>query len=294
MPVRADAAKLAQIVTEYKAWMRLHGQGAGVDYFKTHAKAIPFFDELSTAHIKAAIARRAKSEQEAQNAQASASAQLLEALVFLCLAQEFDQYQLEIDQGLSNVNNRQREMFDRIQGELQQGGAYTGDDGIADASLFKSRDLGQYQPQARLRAWVQLWLRDPARDSIFITDSAAVMECLNVDEDKLQKAFSIQIPNLANEANPSNAEHAKTSDRIESLLCATWIRDARTKPVQNNQTKEKGIKLSVYVAPNQRPDQFFQPFYPSDYISPSDGGQAQTAIQNTLIGLIDFSPETPD
>lgn len=294
LPVRADVAKLAQIVTEYKAWMQLHGQGAGVDYFKTHAKTIPFFDELSTAHIKAAIARRAKSEQEAHNAQENASAQLLEALVFLCLAQEFDQYQLEIDQGLSNVNHRQREMFNRIQGELQEAGSNRGDNGIADSSLFKPRDLGQYQPQARLRAWLQLWLRDPARDSIFITDSASVMECLSADEDGLQKAFSIQVLAATNEANLSDFQHEETRERLASLLSTTWLREVQTPPVQNHRASEKGIKLSVYIAPNQLPDQLFQPFYPNAFIPPFDGGETQTAIKNTLIGLIEFSPDSPD
>jgi len=279
LPIRTDAAKLIKIVKDYQAWMKIHERSGGVEYFKTRELHVPFFDEFSTAHIKAAITQRAKSEGNPADTQSDASANLLEAIVFLCMAQEFDQYQLEIAKDLSVVNTRQQEMFKTLKGELE------GANSIANASL--SNDLGQYQTVARMRAWVQLWLRDHTHDSFFITDSTAVMEYLSASVSNLKKAFSFQLPPDENNASIEVAGCETLIKKIESLMRTTWLASTED-AVQDIQTAPKGATMTCYISPNETPDQFFMHFLQDKFIMPPNAAKAGSAIKNTLIGLVEI------
>jgi len=285
LPIRTDAAKLRKIVTEYKAWMKMHAHGSGIEYLKSREKSVPFFDEFSTAHIKAAIAQRAKSGGYPADTGSDTSTQLLEAIVFLCLAQEFDQYQLEIAKDLSAFNTRQQEMFNTMKGELEGVDSYMGVKPISNASL--PNDLGQYQTLARIRAWVQLWLRDRTYDCFFITDSPAVLEYLAASASDLKKAFSFQLPLAENNESLEKAGCETLIKKLKSLMRTTWLASTE-EAVQDILTDAQGATLTCYISPNKLPDQFFMPFLPDQFIMPHDAVKAECAIKNTLIGLVEF------
>ncbi len=285
LPIRTDAAKLNKIVKDYQAWMKMHERSGGIDYFKTRKLNVPFFDELSTAHIKAAIAQRAQSEGNPPDTQSDASANLLEAVVFLCMAQEFDQYQLEIAKDLSVVNTRQQEMFKTLKGELEGADSLMDANHIANAS--SPDDLGQFQTLARIHAWVQLWLRDHTYDCFFITDSPAVMEYLSARVSNLKKAFSFRLPHAENNASIKVAGCETLIKKIESLMRTTWLASTED-AVQNIQTDAKGATLTCHISPNETPDQFFMHFLQDKFIMPPNTVKAGSAIKNTLIGLVEI------
>jgi hypothetical protein len=284
LPLRTDAAKLIKIVKDYQAWMKMHEHGGGAEYFKTREQNVPFFDEFSTAHIKAAIAQRAKSEGNPADTQSDGSAQLLEAIVFLCLAQEFDQYQLEIAKDLSALNTRQQKMFQTIKGELEDAGSYTGANPISNASL--PNDLGQYQTLARMRAWVQLWLRGHADDCFFITDSPAVMEYLSANVSNLKKAFSFQLPLSEKNDSLKITGCEILIKKIESLMRATRL-DSTEDAFEDADAQDIQTNLTCYISPDETPDQFFMRFLPDKFIIPPDTVKTESAIKNTLIGLVE-------
>jgi len=280
LPIRTDTAKLMKIVTDYKAWMKLHEHSGGIEYFKTFGQRIPFFDEFSSAHIKAAIAQRVKSEKTPVDTQSDASAQLLEAIVFLCMAHEFDQYQLEIAKDLSVFNTRQQEMFESLKGEFEgidsdMDAKPVSDEAIAD-------DLGQYHPLARIRAWLQLWLRDQTDDCFFITDSPAILECLTANASNLQKTCSLQLPLSRNDASLEVPGCEELIKKIKSLAGTTWLASTESSK-QNDLTGAKGPVLTCYISPNESPDLFFRPFLADKLIMPPKTG---SRIKNTLIGLV--------
>ena len=284
LPIRTDAAKLIKIVKDYQAWMKIHERSGGVEYFKAHEQSVPFFDEFSTAHIKAAITQRAKSEGNPADTQSDASAKLLEAIVFLCMAQEFDQYQLEIAKDLSVVNTRQQEMFKTLKGELEGADSLIGANPIANTSL--SNDLGQFQTLARIQAWVQLWLRDHTYDCFFITESTAVMEYLTASVSNLKKAFSFQLPPDDNNASEVSGCEMLIK-KIESLMRTTWLASMED-AVQDIQTDAKGATLTCYISPNETPDQFFMHFLQDKFIMPPNAVKTGSIIKNTLIGLVEI------
>ena len=284
LPIRTDAAKLNKIVRDYQAWMKMHERSGGIEYFKTRESHIPFFDEFSTAHIKTAIAQRAKSEGNPADTQFDSSAQLLEAIVFLCIAQEFDQYQNEIAKDLSVVNARQQEMYKILKGELEDADSDMSTNLIANPS--SSDDLGQYQTLARIQAWVQLWMRDYTDDCFFLTDSPAVMEYLTASVANLKKAFSLQLPSAENNTAMKGAECQTLIQKTESLMRSTWL-DSTEDTVDTVQTGVQGTTLTCYISPDETPEQFFMHFLP-DKIIPGNAMKTDKAIKNTLIGLIEI------
>ncbi len=282
LPIRTDTAKLMKILTDYKAWMKMHERSGGIEYFKTLEQSVPFFDEFSTAHIKAAIAQRAKSEENQAYKQSDASAELLEAIVFLCIAQEFDQYQLEIAKDLSVFDTHQQEMFNTLKGVASDINANL----VSNTSL--PGDSGQYQTLARIKAWVQLWMRDYTDDCFLITDSPAVLECLTGSASNLQKAFSFKLPPTENDGTSKITECETLIKKAESLMQTTWLASKKEDAVPAIQTNTKGGTLTCYISPNETPDLFFMHFLPDKFIMPPNAVKAENAIKNTLIGLVEI------
>ncbi|MDM8542449.1 hypothetical protein QUF90_15345 [Desulfococcaceae bacterium HSG9] len=281
LPIRTDSAKLNKIVRDYQAWMKMHERSGGVEYFKTRELHVPFFDELSTSHIRAAIAQRAKSEGNPTDTKFDSSAQLLEAIVFLCIAQEFDQYQNEIAKDLSVVNARQQEMYKILKGELE------GVDSDMSANPSSFEDLGQYQTLARIQAWVQIWMHGHTDNGFFITDSPAVMEYLTASTANLKKAFSFHLPIAENDTSLKIAECETPVQKIESLMRTTWL-DSTEDTVDAIQTGAQEATLTCYISPDETPDQFFMRFLPDKIIMPANVTKTDKAIKNTLIGLVEI------
>jgi len=290
LPIQTDAAKLIKIVRDYQSWMKMHERSGGIEYFKTRELHVPFFDESSTSHIRAAITQRAKSEGNPVETQSDTSAQLLEAVVFLCIAQEFDQYQHEIAQDLSVLNARQQEMFKTLKGELEGADSDMGANPIARPS--SSDDLGQYQILARIQAWAQLWMRDYTDDCFFITDSPAIMDYLTASTANLQKAFSFQLPPAENNTSMKAAGCETLIQKAESLMCTTWLNSTEDADddIQSDtlQSDTQGATLTCYISPDETPEQFFKRFLPDKIIMPANVIKTDKAIKNTLIGLVEI------
>jgi len=285
LPIRTDTAKLMKIVADYKSWMKMHERSGGLEYFKTLEQRVPFFDEFSTAHIRAAITQRVNAEGNPADAQSDTSAQLLEAIVFLCIAQEFDRYQLEITKDLSVFDTRQQKMFETLKGESGGVESPKGAGHIVDTSL--ADDLGHYQTQSRMRSWVQLWLRDHTYDSFFITDSPAVMEYLLVSESNLQKAFSFQFPPVESSVSSKTAGCETLIKKIGPLMRTTWLASTQDAAL-DIKPNVKRATLTCYISPNETPDHFFMRFLPDQFIMPPKAVKTESAIKNTLIGLVEI------
>jgi hypothetical protein len=152
IPVKKDKNKLDAILKDYKSWLNLHlGDKQGMTaFFKTHADKIPFFDDTITAQIKADIRKKVRPEQPETKPDP-----LFNARIFLCIAQEFDAQNWEINQKLFMVEGLP---------ECYDPGAYD--------------DPGAYMTADRIKAWALLMQHDNQGSGLFITGSSSAFDYL--------------------------------------------------------------------------------------------------------------------
>jgi hypothetical protein len=111
IPAKGDENKIDNILKDYKSWANIH-QGSEMAFFKTKPDIIPFFGESSTSQIKAAI-KKEKQKQQNEKKQDS----LLNAKIFLHIAQEFDMQNWEINKELQLSEEKTLNLIDNLKGE---------------------------------------------------------------------------------------------------------------------------------------------------------------------------------
>jgi len=169
IPAEEDDDKIDRLVKDYRNWAGLH-QGGGLDYLKRQSGSIPFFDDTAIAQIKADIKQPVKAP--------AADDPLLNARVFLQIAQAYDLESEEITRKLVSMNQAEQNLFKNIIGESE---ASTPNalrpqpkDGI---------DSTGYMILPRILAWAQLFLSDSVFDptgapTVFVTIHREALEFL--------------------------------------------------------------------------------------------------------------------
>ena len=122
IPVNGDENKIDNILKDYKSWANIH-QGSEMAFFKTKPDIIPFFGEFSTSQIKADIKKK-KQKQQNEKKQDS----LLNARIFLHMAQEFDLQNLEINKALLLSEEKTLDLIDNLKGEDEDELSFKGND----------------------------------------------------------------------------------------------------------------------------------------------------------------------
>jgi len=169
IPAENDDNKIDILVKDYRNWAGQH-QGGVLNYLKHQRGSIPFFDETATAQIKADIKYPARAP-EPQDP-------LLNARVFLQIAQAYDLESEEIARKLAVTNHAGRNLFMNIIGEPEAP--------VQNALRPKTMegiDSAGYMIPPRTLAWAQLFLKDSAFDptgkpTVFLTTHREALEFL--------------------------------------------------------------------------------------------------------------------
>lgn len=165
VPVSGDEARLEALIREYKEWGELH-QKSDTAFLKAIGEKVPFFDETFSSQLAAQIKKNLDENYSVKNPDF-----LFNARLFLCLAQEYDMQQDEINRDLISVYEMEKKLLDGL----------THEDEIffsknTGSSLHAADDPGKHKTKERLEAWAYLMSNDKEMPRFFITSSRDIFE----------------------------------------------------------------------------------------------------------------------
>lgn len=165
----AVAAAVERLIREYRTWQQ-HHHGAELSTLPLQPGKVPFFGELSEAQIRKTIKNYHQPDDPPENG----SAALIQAALFLRMAETYDLHNQEVDRGLRHQDNLAGLLMDRLRGERVE-------DGSAPDAQFEAAaasDAAAYMLPERMRAWVLLLNAQPSPTEIMITSSRTALEAL--------------------------------------------------------------------------------------------------------------------
>jgi hypothetical protein len=280
IPVKYDGDKLDAIVKQYRSWANLH-QGSEIAFLKSRTDKIPFFDEDSTRQITADI----KSKEGRQNRSQEKPDPLLNAGLFLHLAQEYDMQNLTLTEDLQAVEAMEQDFMKDLKGDN-----HALDEEIALEKTLEVHDPGHYMTKERVHAWTRIMQRDQEGSGFFVTTSRSVFETLidSAPEAELVGVLDA-IPVVDNAVEALETWRDELMKHLEMLATVVWI--AKTDPiitVPEIPGCETTVSLTLYIVPGKTPHEFFARCVENDSIGVKDK-IAGSKLKNTLLGLIQKS-----
>jgi hypothetical protein len=277
IPVKYDGDKLDAIIKQYRSWANSH-QGSEMAFLKARAHEIPFFDETSTRQIAADI----KSKGGHQNGSQEKSDPLLNAGLFLHLAQEYEIQNLTLTEDLQAVEAMEQDFMKDLKGESQ--------DLDEEAALEKrlgAHDPGYYMTKERVHAWTRIMQRDQEGSGIFVTTSRSVFESL-IDSTPEAELVGVldAIPVVDNEVEALETWRDELMKHLEMLATVVWI--AKTDPIITAPKIagcETTVSLTLYIVPGKTPHEFFNHYVEHDVFNYKEKYQ-KVKLKNTLLGFI--------
>ncbi len=167
-PITAGDTQLQALLKQYRHWLSVHGGRAGeaAAFFKSAQTAPPFFEDSHTFKITSEIRQHLRKDSTAgPSLPAPTETDDLTARLFLLIAQEFDNQQVDLEFALNGVSRDRRHLMESL-------GALAGDDRFP---THAPDDPGQLMTAQRLSAWGQLLLADPDPPRLLVTTSPAVI-----------------------------------------------------------------------------------------------------------------------
>lgn len=152
-----------------RKWMEMHPQLQDMAFLKAAAR-LPSDDEAMSAHIRGEILRYGRHELPSPTRDS-----LLDALVFLYLAEELDRQQVAVEAELKRVEHLETSVFRKLIGEDPD------PDELSMAGLpggVSEGDTEPDHPEERLRTWALLALQEPELPAVWLTTSRLVMGSL--------------------------------------------------------------------------------------------------------------------
>ena len=228
-PVLGNESQLVESCRAYGRLGNLHAKDARrLD----RLAADGFYNQDFAAELKVEVM---KSKNGVAHKKSQKPDPLLNARVFLHLAQEFDLREAEIRQSLETSKNASRQLFEELRGESPAAGA--------SGEVFVNDDVQAVMTEARLAAWALLSKHDTGAPDIFVTDSRAVMEAV-VD-------LFPAIVSLEKIAATSDAETAERelAGRFRMIAESPWPGEQNVKDVFSyiDKPSEDGYVLEVYA-----------------------------------------------
>ncbi len=159
-PVTGDAEKLETLVRDYRAWADLH-KDTGLGFFKSGGESIPFYDETTISKIRGDIKKKqaGKSSEERDP--------LLEARLFLRIAQEFDMQNEQVANELEICSKMEKNLLSELMGKALESDP---------VEKTPSEDPGTSMTAERIAAWLYMLGHDPDGSNLFVTDSRSIFE----------------------------------------------------------------------------------------------------------------------
>jgi len=279
IPVAGDDNEIEILVKDYRQWAELH-QGGVREHFLRQRGSIPFFDDTATAQIKADIKQTARAPE--------ADDPLLNARVFLQIAQAYDLESEEISRKLIAMNQAERNLFKNI----------TGASDAPDRNALRSQtktgiDSSDYMMPSRILAWAQLFLKDPKFDqaesaTVFVTIHRGALEFLIEQAPTAEPVFKVSSIPVSSRLSEGAADWQKEFGRIIDSLSENAGALAADLIARFQGTDPSGLKadLTLYRIPGESPPDFFarcsgRPLQDAKRRLPAEADQ-------TLIGLVEF------
>ena len=280
IPVKYDGDKLDAIVKQYRSWANSH-QGSEIAFLKSRTDKIPFFDENSTRQITADI----KSKEGRQNRSQEKPDPLLNAALFLHLAQEYDMQNLTLTEDLQSIEAMEQDFMKDLKGDN-----HALDEEIAPEKTLEVHDPGHYMTKERVHAWTRIMQRDQEGSGFFVTTSRSVFETLidSAPEAELVGVLDA-IPVVDHEVEVLETWRNELMKHLEMLATVVWI--AKTDPIITAPEIpgcETTVSLTLYIVPGNTPHEFFNRYVEHDIFNYKEKYQ-KVKLKNTLLGLIQKS-----
>jgi len=280
IPVKYDGDKLDAILKQYRSWANSH-QGSEIAFLKARAHEIPFFDETSTRQITADI----KSKGGRQNRSQEKPDPLLNAGLFLHLAQEYDMQNLTLNQDLLAIEAMEQNFMKDLKGENQ-----ALDEETALEKTLEAHDPGHYMAKERIHAWTRVMQHDQQGSGLFVTTSRSVFETLidSAPEAELVDVLDA-IPVVENRIEALERWQDELMNQLKMLKAIVWL--AETDSIiaaPEIPGCETTVSLTLYIVPGKTPHEFFNRYVEHDSLGVKDKITVPK-LKNTLLGLIQKS-----
>ena len=175
-PAKTESDELAALLEAYYAWAA-ENKGVDLAALKGRDSGIPFFGDATVSGIRQNIRERGEQEDTAETRNP-----LLEARLFLSMAQEMDERDNELEKSLDEVRAKEDSMLLELLGDADRHPE-------VEATLQGpvAADPGAYMTGRRIKAWGQLARAGNLRGNLLVTDSRAVCDHLVERTPGLQK-----------------------------------------------------------------------------------------------------------
>ena len=276
-PVSGDEDLIKRIIQDFKAWGDIHNDGE-METIKFTGNTIPFFDENSINQIKADI------KQGMSNPAEMKEDHLLNARVFLHLAQEFDKQNDEIRQGLFLCEEMEQKLINDIMG--------------IDKNNADQNKLKEFSPDSsdnfiiekRIVSWSGLFMHEKECAPLFITTSMEAIEYLTGKAGGAGKILTI---------NADKPEADGFLDKIDDMARNVWEPSTTTPHMKTGSLQDTGAPgietsdiLTFYIIPDKTPHEIFAGCADID-ISGIDLAEEKKRVRNTILGLFQRSQNKP-
>ena len=278
IPVSGHEDKLETILKDYADWMSLHQEGAA-EYLKARRGSIPFFDETSASQIRAEIKAKSRSSQPQEE-----SEDLLNAKIFLHIAQDFDLQNNKLGQDLLTFEAMEQNLFDNLKGEDE-----TSQPETTAKDRFLIDDPGLYMPVERLKAWTLLRQHDRDASGLYITTSRSVFDKLIDCAPEAEMVINFDaVPVYENREEEIARWQDDLIEKLNILVTNSWPPSSDVlfeTPAAKGYNRTVAMKL--YIAAGETPHQFFSRCVTGGSL-PAQDDKKEGITKNTLIGMIEF------
>ncbi len=276
-PCRVDGNRMTDIVRDYKAWADVH-QGSIADmkgFFQAGPGQFAMMEDTNPSQIR----HQVRHYDERRDSEAADP--LIDAALFLSLAQEFDTQQYAMACEMDAVQALERQMMQQISGigaEMEEVMPSTGMPPVLQRDYALSP---QMIPQ-RVRAWSLLALNDMELPWLFATRSKPVIEHLLEPFGERKVIYDQPL---------ISAEHVPVipPQRMREMLRSLSV-DPTTPSIEaptgpDEPVPSSGVRLILYRLAGVSPRVFLETFAGRGAPDPHAGPQAD-AMDHTLVGLV--------
>jgi len=277
IPVNGDENKIDIILKDYKNWANIH-QKSELAFFKSKPDIIPFFSDSSTSQIKADIkkSREYQAEEKKQDS-------LLNARIFLHMAQEFDSQNWEINKELLFSEEKTLNLIDNLKGENELSFKENGRE-----KTLKIDYQSDYMIPDRIIAWTHLLQNDQDMSNIFITNSRSAIEHLLDKTPEAKIVLSIDSIPITNSRDETKKKWQESLMEQIELLLENSLPASEYIEIKSSFDKENGkkVSLTLYLVPDESSYKFLT--RNAWHKTSVEEINKEVAFNNTLIGFIEF------
>jgi hypothetical protein len=269
-----DNDRIESILKAYKNWADLH-QASDMSHFKTLGDKIPFFSESSVSQIHKDV----RAFSNTTEADKSIPDFLLQARIFLQMAQEFDERNLEIVRNLNTQTKMEKGLYRRLRGD---------DDSLPELENMRQplryHDPFHYMLADRLRAWSTIFMADDRRPGLFITNSRDVIDMIADVLTKTEEMVPVGSLSAFDESCAAIEQmQSKLIDHLKTLSMS--VTASMEDPVireESMQASAESPALDIYLIAGVDPADLFSRFAPPT-LKRNDPGDGLNTARNTII-----------